>query len=136
MLLDGSEKVTLTNHESAPELLDGLNEHGQVVRWRWFTKGFYKVWQNGDEVIMTDLRMGLSQAMSSLLSSDTLLPSGPYFPAPPACTRKGLRPAEKSLVPDLVGNHPLLLLNCAFMAPQKNRRHAKWALESKQQGII
>ena len=57
-LLDGSEKVTLTHHESDPELLDGLDKHGQVVRLRWFTKGFYKVWQNEDAVVMTDLRMG------------------------------------------------------------------------------
>ncbi len=58
-LLDQSEAVTFTRHESAPELLAGLEDHWPVRRLRWFTKGFYAVSRQGDAVVVTDLRMGL-----------------------------------------------------------------------------
>lgn len=57
-LLDGSEKVTLTRHQSDPQLLAGFKENWPVTRLQWFTKGFFKVWQEGSQVVMTDLRMG------------------------------------------------------------------------------
>jgi inner membrane protein len=57
-LLDGSEKVTLTHHNSAPELLASFEENWSVARLHWFTKGFFKVWQDGTDLVMTDLRMG------------------------------------------------------------------------------
>ncbi len=57
-LLDGYGDVTLTRYESHPELLVNLEEHWPVARLRWFTKGFYKVWQEGSDIVMTDLRMG------------------------------------------------------------------------------
>ena len=57
-LLDGQKTVTLSRHSSREKLLQPLSGHWPVERLRWFTKGFYKVWQQGDEVVMTDLRMG------------------------------------------------------------------------------
>ena len=80
-LLDGSEKVTLTHHESEPELLDGLDQHGQVVRLRWFTKGFYKVWQNEDAVVMTDLRMGAEPSYVFSFVVGHLAPERAVIPA-------------------------------------------------------
>lgn len=57
-LADGEEKVTISYHQSQEELLESLAGHWPVERLRWFSKGFYKASQQGDEVVMTDLRMG------------------------------------------------------------------------------
>jgi len=57
-LVDGERTVTISRHQSREDLLQTLAGHWPVERLRWFSKGFYKVWQQGDEVIMTDLRMG------------------------------------------------------------------------------
>lgn len=57
-LLDGHDEVTLQRYESRPELLADLENHWPVERLRWFTKGFYKVWQADDSVVISDLRMG------------------------------------------------------------------------------
>jgi len=57
-LLDGHSEVTLDRYASQPELLTELQDHWPVERLRWFTKGFYKVWQADESVIISDLRMG------------------------------------------------------------------------------
>jgi len=57
-LADGERTVTISRHQSQQQLLTPIAEHWPVERLRWFSKGFNKVWQQGDEVIMTDLRMG------------------------------------------------------------------------------
>jgi len=61
-LVDGHDEVTLNRYESRTELLKGLENHWPVERLRWFTKGFYKVWQRDDSVVMSDLRMGSEQS--------------------------------------------------------------------------
>lgn len=43
----------------APRLLDGLAGHWPVARLRWFTKGFFSVRAVNDEVVVSDLRMGI-----------------------------------------------------------------------------
>ncbi len=57
-LIDGHHEVTLNRYESRPELLADLEKHWPVERLRWFTKGFYKVWQEDRSVVISDLRMG------------------------------------------------------------------------------
>ena len=57
-LLDGQDEVTLDRYESRAELLADLDNHWPVERLRWFTKGFYKVWQEDGSVVISDLRMG------------------------------------------------------------------------------
>ena len=57
-LLDGHSEVTLDRYESRHELLADLESHWPVERLRWFTKGFYKVWQMDQSVVISDLRMG------------------------------------------------------------------------------
>jgi inner membrane protein len=57
-LLDGHSEVTLHRYESHSELLADLKNHWPVERLRWFTKGFYKVWQVDGSVVISDLRMG------------------------------------------------------------------------------
>jgi inner membrane protein len=58
-LLDKTDRLKVTRHESSPGLLAGLEENWPVRRLRWFTKGFYSVSRLGDAVVITDLRMGL-----------------------------------------------------------------------------
>lgn len=57
-LVDGEQTVTTSQHQSLAELLQPLAGHWPVEKLRWFSKGFYKVWKQGDKVVMTDLRMG------------------------------------------------------------------------------
>ncbi len=57
-LVDGERKTTLSFHKSAQDYLQPLSGQWPVERLLWFTKGFYKVSLAGDEVVMTDLRMG------------------------------------------------------------------------------
>lgn len=61
-LLDGSGALPLQRHPSEPRLLAGLEDSAPVQRLQWFTKGFYSVSRRGDEVRITDLRMGLEPA--------------------------------------------------------------------------
>jgi inner membrane protein len=57
-LLDGSDDVSLERFRSEAGLLTGINEHWPVQRLQWFSKGFFKIWQRGDEIVVSDLRMG------------------------------------------------------------------------------
>ena len=58
-LLDQSEDVFLEEHESQNDLLTEIDQSWPVIRLMWFTKGYFKVWQNADGIIMSDLRMGM-----------------------------------------------------------------------------
>ncbi len=57
--LDSDRSVEFTHHESAPDLLAGIESYWPVTRLQWFTKGFYRVGQEGRSVVITDLRMGV-----------------------------------------------------------------------------
>lgn len=58
-LLDDRPQIEFAHRPSAPELLAGLENHWPVERLKWFTKGFYKVAREGDDILISDLRMGL-----------------------------------------------------------------------------
>ncbi|MBW2477235.1 MAG: metal-dependent hydrolase [Deltaproteobacteria bacterium] len=58
-LLDQSQDVFLEEHVSHNGLLAELDQHWPVMRLKWFTKGFFKVWQHSDGIAMSDLRMGI-----------------------------------------------------------------------------
>ena len=57
-LLDKSRDVRFIHYKSDKDLLDGLDDHWPVRRLQWFTHGFYAVSQLGQNIVMTDLRMG------------------------------------------------------------------------------
>ena len=57
--LDGHDGVTGQRFDSRVDLLDSLAEHWPVQRLQWFTHGFYKVSQESEAVVISDLRMGL-----------------------------------------------------------------------------
>lgn len=58
-LLDQSEDVSLREHESHNDLLTEVKQSWSVKRLVWFTKGYFKVWENSGDIIMSDLRMGM-----------------------------------------------------------------------------
>lgn len=55
----GNAQLTFTHYPSAPELLASVRNTPHVARLAWFTKGFYAVSREGEQIIMRDLRMGL-----------------------------------------------------------------------------
>lgn len=58
-LLDETRDLELERFDSHPALLRGLEYHWPVARLRWFTKGLFRVTREGNDVYMTDLRMGV-----------------------------------------------------------------------------
>jgi len=58
-LLDGDRQPSFYRHESRAELLAPVADHWPVKRLRWFTHGFFAVDRNADDVVVTDLRMGM-----------------------------------------------------------------------------
>ena len=80
-LLDGHSEVTLHRYESSAELLADLENYWPVERLRWFTKGFYKVWQADGSVVITDLRMGSEP--SYVFSFIVAKMGNPHFSAVP-----------------------------------------------------
>ena len=61
-LLDDDRDVSMTAFPSDPDLLEGIEASWPIERLKWFTKGFYAVSRVGDDVVITDLRMGLEES--------------------------------------------------------------------------
>ena len=59
-LLDASDEVKFNDFKSENALLEPIAENWNVQRLQWFTKGFYKVSRVENEVVITDIRMGIS----------------------------------------------------------------------------
>jgi len=58
-LLDPTRNIEFTRYPSDPQALKGIQKHWPVRRLQWFTHGFYSVQQLVDDIVITDLRMGL-----------------------------------------------------------------------------
>ena len=58
-LVDGDTRLRTVAYPHRPELLEGIEDHWPVRRLGWFTHGFRSVSPEGDEVLITDLRMGV-----------------------------------------------------------------------------
>ncbi|MBX2886215.1 MAG: metal-dependent hydrolase [Granulosicoccus sp.] len=58
-LLDGSEQMNFDYYRSDESLFDALQDHWPAQRLKWFTRGFYTIRKIGDDIVMTDLRMGV-----------------------------------------------------------------------------
>lgn len=57
-LLDSSGRVEFNAYLSEPSLLAPIEDNWAVERLQWFTKGFYRVWETPEGIMMADLRMG------------------------------------------------------------------------------
>ena len=58
-LFDNTRDVQVTHYPSDPSLLEDMADHWPVKRLQWFTHGFYSVRQRLDDIVITDLRMGM-----------------------------------------------------------------------------
>jgi inner membrane protein len=58
-LFDNTKDVRVKHYPSDDTLLEGMADHWPVKRLRWFTHGFYSVKKPSDDVVITDLRMGM-----------------------------------------------------------------------------
>jgi inner membrane protein len=57
-LLDSSGRIAFEAYPSNPPLLAPIAENWAVQRLKWFARGFYRVRETPDGIVMTDLRMG------------------------------------------------------------------------------
>jgi inner membrane protein len=57
-IFDGDAPLVVDHYPRHLDLLDGLEEHPPVTKLRWFTRGWYAASRVGDDIAMTDLRMG------------------------------------------------------------------------------
>lgn len=58
-LLDDGAPATLHEHARNLDLADALTDRGLVERIAWFSRGFYSMDRKGDDILVTDLRMGV-----------------------------------------------------------------------------
>lgn len=61
-VFDNPADVSLDTYSTHPELINDLQTDWGIERLQWFTKGFYSVRQTGNDVILSDLRMGIECA--------------------------------------------------------------------------
>jgi inner membrane protein len=57
-VFDSASDVSLNVYNSSDFLLDNIQDEWGVQRLRWFTKGFYSVTQEKQNIVLSDLRMG------------------------------------------------------------------------------
>ena len=83
---DGGRPVRFTAHDRGGELLSQHAQHPQVARMARFSDGFFKLSQQGDHLVLSDLRMG--QQPHFVFSFDL----GPAMARPwPPAINQGLR---------------------------------------------
>ncbi|MFT5579475.1 MAG: inner membrane protein [Paraglaciecola psychrophila] len=57
-IFDSVADVSLEAYESSDSLLATIKDEWGVQRLQWFTKGFYSVKRKGENIVLSDLRMG------------------------------------------------------------------------------
>ncbi|HEY0858632.1 MAG TPA: metal-dependent hydrolase [Albitalea sp.] len=57
-LLDRGSQIRFDRFDRGSELHDALAGHAPVGRIAWFSRGFFKLSQQGEQVLISDLRMG------------------------------------------------------------------------------
>jgi inner membrane protein len=58
-LLDRGGDIDFRHYPSRQALLRGIAHHWPVQRLQWFSKGFYSVGLRGNDIVISDLRMGM-----------------------------------------------------------------------------
>ena len=59
-LFDDDLDAIIYTHLRHPELVACLGGNGALKKLRWFSKGYYRAEQDGDTIVISDLRMGLT----------------------------------------------------------------------------
>jgi inner membrane protein len=57
-VFDSASDVSLDVYHSSDYLLDNIQDDWSVRRLQWFTKGFYSIKQDEQNIVLSDLRMG------------------------------------------------------------------------------
>jgi inner membrane protein len=57
--LDEKDIIHFNQYRSENDLLETLQEEWAIQRLQWFSKGFYKVSRFEDDIVLSDLRMGV-----------------------------------------------------------------------------
>ena len=58
-VFDEIDDVQIVGYPRNLELLEPVANHPRVQRLQWFTKGQYRAWESGDQILLSDLRMGI-----------------------------------------------------------------------------
>ena len=58
-LFDGDESIEFQYYASEEALIKTIDSHWPIQRLKWFSRGFYAVSRLDDDIIISDLRMGL-----------------------------------------------------------------------------
>ncbi|MFT5840711.1 MAG: inner membrane protein [Flavobacteriales bacterium] len=58
-VFDSASEVNLDVYYSSDYLLENINDEWGVQRLQWFTKGFYSIKQDEQNIVLSDLRMGV-----------------------------------------------------------------------------
>jgi len=61
-VLDSPDDVSIDAYPTAPELLIPVQSEWGIQRLQWFTKGLYSIRLRDDDIILSDLRMGVECA--------------------------------------------------------------------------
>ena len=61
-LLDDTRDVEVKHYPSDSDCLEDIDHQWSIKRLQWFTHGFYSVRRVGDDIVITDLRMGMEPA--------------------------------------------------------------------------
>ena len=61
-IFDDVGQIQIQGFPRNEELISAIGDHPKIEHLRWFTKGQYKVWQSDDQIIISDLRMGVEGA--------------------------------------------------------------------------
>lgn len=61
-IFDDVDQIQIQGFPRNEDLISEIEDHPKIERLRWFTKGQYKVWQSDDQIIISDLRMGVEGA--------------------------------------------------------------------------
>ena len=58
-LLDATNDIRFSYYPSEPDLLKGIEDYWPVQRLQWFSRGIYSVGRVQDDIVISDLRMGV-----------------------------------------------------------------------------
>ncbi len=61
-LLDSNNDIRFSHYPSDRELLAGIEDYWPVRRLQWFTRGIYSVSRLEDDIVITDLRLGVESS--------------------------------------------------------------------------
>ena len=61
-IFDNVDQIQIRGFPQNKEILSSIVDHPKIERLRWFTKNQYKVWRSNDQIIISDLRMGVEGA--------------------------------------------------------------------------